>query len=135
MLQYEIDVPLFRLMEMIGQEGAVANYRACFDSIDRLGEISKEIKSGCGFEKKASLYFAAYKKDVSNLKKEFEVRQENDFPVKWLSPSAIDKKFGVKNTWGGILSEQGGVSMHFDWHTIFWTIIQRKDWKFMTKPI
>ncbi|WP_339715708.1 FAD-dependent oxidoreductase [uncultured Kriegella sp.] len=108
MLQYEIDTPLYRLIEMIGKEGAIANYQACFDSIDRLGEISKEINSACGFEKKESLYFAAFKKDVSNLQKEFEARKENGFPVKWLSASAIEKKFGVTNSWGGILSEQGG---------------------------
>lgn len=29
MLQYEIDVPLFKLIKKIGAEGAVANYRAC----------------------------------------------------------------------------------------------------------
>lgn len=64
MLQYEIDVPLYRLIEMIGEKGAVASYRACFDSIDDLGKIVEKVKSKCGFQKKKSLYFAALKKDV-----------------------------------------------------------------------
>ncbi len=108
MLQYEIDVPLHELIDMIGKDSAVDNYWACFNSIDTLHDISKSVKSKCGFKKKDSLYFAAYKKDVPKLKTEFEARKENGFPVKWLTSEEIEKKFGLKNTFGGILSKQGG---------------------------
>ena len=108
MLQYEIDVPLNELIEQIGEEGAVANYRACADSIDTLGKLSKKIKSVCGFEKKQSLYFAAYKKDVAALKEEFKIRKKYGFPVVWLEPDDIEKKYGLQNTFGGILSDCGG---------------------------
>jgi len=108
MLQYEIDVPLFELSEMIGKEGAEKAYWACYDSIDILGKVAKQIKSECGFKKKESLYFAAFKKDVPDLKKEFEARKSAKFPVKWLSAEEISKKFKIENTFGGILSEQGG---------------------------
>ena len=69
MLQYEIDVPLFELTEMIGKKGAVESYKACSKSIDDLEKISDEIKSTAGFERKKSLYFASKKKDISWLKK------------------------------------------------------------------
>lgn len=108
MLQYEIDVALFKLSEMIGKEGAEKSYWACYDSIDDLQNIAKEVKSDCGFEKKKSLYFAALKKDVPLLKKEFEARKTAGFPVKWLSEDDIKKQFKIENTFGGILSEQGG---------------------------
>ncbi|PKA98113.1 glycine/D-amino acid oxidase-like deaminating enzyme [Flavobacteriaceae bacterium MAR_2009_75] len=108
MLQYEIDVPLNELIEKIGEEGAVANYRACADSIDTLGKLSKKIKSVCGFDKKQSLYFAAYKKDVAALKEEFKTRKKYGFPVVWLEPDDIEKKYGLRNTFGGILSDIGG---------------------------
>ncbi|WP_027383331.1 NAD(P)/FAD-dependent oxidoreductase [Epilithonimonas caeni] len=108
MLQYEIDVPLFELSEMIGKEGAEKSYWACYNSIDDLQKIAKEVKSDCGFKKKQSLYFAALKKDVPDLKKEFEARKAAKFPVKWLSAEEISKKFKIDNTFGGILSEQGG---------------------------
>jgi len=108
MLQYEIDVALFKLSEMIGQEGAEKAYWACYNSIDDLQKISKEVKSDCGFAKKKSLYFAALKKDVPLLKKEFEARKAAKFPVKWLSEDEIKKQFKIENTFGGILSEQGG---------------------------
>lgn len=108
MLQYEIDVPLFELSEMIGTKGAEKSYWACYNSIDDLQKIAKEVKSDCGFRKKESLYFAAFKKDVDDLKKEFEARKSAKFPVKWLSAEEIKKKFKIDNTFGGILSEQGG---------------------------
>lgn len=108
MLQYEIDVPLYELAEMIGKEGAEKSYWACYDSIDDLQQIHNEVKSEAGFKKKKSLYFAAYKKDVAWLKKEFEARKSAKFPVKWLEAEEIEERFGLKNTFGGILSDQGG---------------------------
>ena len=108
MLQYEIDVPLHELMAQIGVDAAVANYKACSESIDTLGKLSKKIKSQCGFEKKQSLYYAAYKKDIPKLKKEFEARKQNGFLVTWLGADDIQKIYGLINTHGGILSEQGG---------------------------
>lgn len=108
MLQYEIDTPLYELIEMIGDEGATASYRACFDSIDELGRVVKQVKSKCGFAKKDSLYFAALKKDVEWLRKEFEAREERGFPVKWLEADEITKKYQLGKNYGGILSKQGG---------------------------
>ena len=107
MLQYEIDIPLFELTEMIGENGAVASYNACSKSIDDLEKISDEIKSTAGFERKKSLYFASKKKDVSWLKKEFVARKSAGFKVKWLEPEEIQKKYSLEKTFGGILSNQG----------------------------
>lgn len=107
MLQYEIDVPLYELIEKIGKDGAVESYKACAKSIDDLGKITEEIKSQSGFQKKDSLYFASKKKDLSSLKKEFEARKSTGFKVKWLESDEIQKKFGLQKTYGGILSKQG----------------------------
>ncbi|MGZ5284580.1 MAG: NAD(P)/FAD-dependent oxidoreductase [Kaistella sp.] len=107
MLQYEIDVPLYELTEMIGEKGAVASYEACSKSIDVLAEISNEIKSSAGFKTKKSLYFASKKKDLVWLEKEFEARKNAGFKVKWMDAAEIQKKFGFEKTYGGILSNQG----------------------------
>ncbi len=107
MLQYEIDVPLYELTEMIGEEGAVKSYLACFKSIDDLQKITKEIKSSAGFEKKKSLFFVAHKKEREWVQQEFTARENADLPVKWLSSEEIVEKFGIKETFGGILSDQG----------------------------
>ncbi|WBX98419.1 NAD(P)/FAD-dependent oxidoreductase [Chryseobacterium gambrini] len=107
MLQYEIDVPLFELIEKIGKKGAVASYKACSDSIDKLEKLTGEIKSNSGFKRKKSLYYASKKKDVVWLKKEFNARKDAGFKVKWLESDEVSKQFGFKNTYGGIVSEQG----------------------------
>jgi len=108
MLQYEIDTPLYELIEMIGEQAAIDSYWACFNSIDDLGKISKKIGPKCGFKKKDSLYFGALKKDVPWLMKEFQAREKHGFQVSWLEPTEIEEKFGMVGTYGGILSKQGG---------------------------
>jgi glycine/D-amino acid oxidase-like deaminating enzyme len=107
MLQYEIDVPLFELIEKIGEKGAVMSYKVCSDAIDKIEKLSEEIKSSSGFKKKKSLYFAAKKKDVSWLKKEFKARKNAGFDVKWLEADEVTKRFEFENTYGAILSKQG----------------------------
>jgi glycine/D-amino acid oxidase-like deaminating enzyme len=108
MLQYEIDTPLHDLIEKVGERGAVASYEACSKSIDQLGKVAQQIKSKAGFRKKDSLYFAALKKDVEGLKKEFDARKKAGFVVKWMEAGEIVKKYDLHETYGGILSRQGG---------------------------
>lgn len=108
MLQYEIDTPLGLLIEKIGEEGALAAYAACSQSIDTLGKICDSIHSQAGFSKKKSLYFAARKKDLNWLEKEYEIRKNAGYDVKWLEAEEIEAKFLLKTRYGGILSSQGG---------------------------
>lgn len=88
------------------RKGAVECYRACYRSIDDLGKLVKKIRSDSEFRKKQSLYFAALKKDIGWLRKECEARKEHDLTVKWLEADEIEKRYRLKNTFGGILSEQ-----------------------------
>ena len=107
MLQYEIDVPLYKLCELIGMEKAVSSYKACSRAIDQLEDIAKEITSEAGFQRKESLYFAAKRKDVAGLKKELEARAAAGFDVEWISKEDLSQRFGLEKTYGGILSQQG----------------------------
>lgn len=107
MLQYEIDIPLYQLMELIGEKGAIDSYKACFDSINQVETLVHKIKSNCGFKKKDSVYFAAFKKDVPWLQQELEARQKAGFPVAWLNADEILQRYGLHNTFGGIHSAQG----------------------------
>ena len=107
MLQYEIDVPLYELIDKIGEEGAVKAYKACSKSIDDLDKITQELNSEAGFERKESLYYASKKKDVSWLKKEFEARKNAGFNIKWIEKEEILERYEFENTFGGILSSQG----------------------------
>ncbi|KQC01587.1 FAD-binding oxidoreductase [Pedobacter sp. Hv1] len=106
MLQYEIDVPLYQLIKMVGEDGAVASYRACKDAIAQIGELVNEIKSACGFEFKKSLYFASKAKDLKWLTTEFETRKAKGFDVQWLNKAQIKTTYGLIAE-GGILSADG----------------------------
>lgn len=108
MLQYEIDIPLYKLIELIGTKGALASYKVCSDAIDRLDEITRNIKSESGFTKKDSLYYVARKKDLHWMKKEFEARKKAGYDVKWLEAETLIHTYGIHESYGGILSKQGG---------------------------
>lgn len=107
MLQYEIDVPLYELTDMIGLQGAVASYKACRDAIYKLRDLVATINSPCGFEQKDSLYFASKSKDLKWLAKEFEARKAAGFEVFWLKKEEIKERYGILAE-GGILSIDGG---------------------------
>lgn len=107
MLQYEIDVPLHELIARVGERDAVAAYRACSDSIDQLEVLCRKVARDTGFRRKRSLYYAAWKKDVPMLERELAAREAHGFTVRWMTPAAIKRRFGIEGTHGGILSEQG----------------------------
>lgn len=104
LLQYEIDVNLYDLCNMIGEEAAVDCYKAGIDAIKKIEKIVTSEKMNCGFKLKKSLYFAHDRKHKTILKKEFEIRDKHDLGVKWLNEADIMNKYGLKS-YGGILSK------------------------------
>ena len=105
LLQYEIDTPLTALTEMYGREKAERAYHLCNDAITKLGMIAKKLNFK-DFRMRDSLYFAAYKKDVPFLQKEFEARKAAGFDVEFLDAAAIKKMYGFTSP-GAILSHHG----------------------------
>lgn len=94
LLQYEIDIPLYKLSSLIGVKNAARSYWLCQEAIDKLIHVATEI----GFtdiQKKKSLYYAAAKKDVANLKKEFEARKQQGFRVQYLDEAAVFQMTGI----------------------------------------
>lgn len=108
MLQYEIDVPLYQLIEMRGHETAAASYRECEKSIFKLKKIAEEIKSDCHFEFKKSIWFTSEKKKKTLLENEFEARKAHQFDVNWLDEQAltnlgVNAKFGIESLSGAVV--------------------------------
>lgn len=108
LLQYEIDVPLYELIEKVGKEKAERAYWLCSEAIDTIAAITKALDFN-DFEFKKSLYFAAYKKDVALLKKEYQARKTAGFEVRFLDKDAIQSEFGFAAP-AAILSEKGGLT-------------------------
>jgi glycine/D-amino acid oxidase-like deaminating enzyme len=105
LLQYEIDIPLYKLIDMIGKEKAQRAYQLCGEAITKLGQLTKKVGIEY-FESKKSLYYAAYKKDVTWLKKEYEARKEAGFKVDYLEADDVKKQFAFEAP-GAILSQLG----------------------------
>lgn len=106
LLQYELDEPLYSLIDRVGEHAAVNTYREGVKAIQKLGRIVKALNIVCDFGVKKSLYVARIAKDASWLAKEFECRRKFDFDVRWLTESQLHSEFGVEG-FGGILSEIG----------------------------
>jgi len=103
MLQYEIDVPLHKLMKQVGEPAAVGSYRGCVDAINVLEDLADSTGTESGFKRKQSLYFAHRSAKVEMLQTEFETRQQHGFRVEWLDAAALRQRFDLEAP-GAILS-------------------------------
>ena len=104
MLQYEIDVPIHQLTEMIGEDAAAACYKAGIKAIKKLSRLVCNLKLECGFEKKQSLYVAHNKNAVTDLENDFVIRNKHGLGVKWLTAEMVKNQYGIE-CFGAILSE------------------------------
>jgi glycine/D-amino acid oxidase-like deaminating enzyme len=95
LLQYEIDTPLYKLSGLIGEKAAVQAYRLCREAIGKLGVVAAKIGFS-DFQKKKSLYFAAAKKDILHLKKEYIARKREGFNVQYMEGDTVFKKTGIE---------------------------------------
>lgn len=107
MLQYEIDVPLYKLIELRGLDCAVSSYRECEDAIFEVKRIIDDIKSNCPFEFKKSIYFSATQKGIVDIAEEFKTRKKHGFNVSWLDKEALNE-LGL-DAYAGIESESGAI--------------------------
>lgn len=94
LLQYDIDRPLFELIEMMGEKKAVRAYELSLTALEDLEKIAAHLKCD-DFEPRLSIRFARYKKDVSLLEREFLARDRNGFDVELWDETQIAKHFTV----------------------------------------
>jgi len=66
LLQYEIDTPLHKLVDMVGEHNAVHSYLLCAQAIERLGTIASSIGVE-GFNERPSLQYASKRSHVNAL--------------------------------------------------------------------
>lgn len=73
LLQYEIDVSLVRLGELIGVRDAQIAYTLSKQSIDRLSELVTRLGIVCDFQRKTSIHLAADRRSAELLADEARV--------------------------------------------------------------
>ena len=106
LLQYEIDNPLHQLINLVGEKNAVRSYLLCRQAILDIKKIGEQLKDPGLFSQKPSFQFASFKKDITDLKKEYSLRKKAGFLLQWLEEKDIQKKFGFTKS-AGILSQDG----------------------------
>jgi glycine/D-amino acid oxidase-like deaminating enzyme len=95
-LQYEIDVPLCKMTEMVGEDFASRAYQASLESIKDVGKVLKEANVNADYKPLSSVWLASYKKDVKLLEEEFEIREKHGLPVQFLSDKEVWKQHHIQ---------------------------------------
>jgi glycine/D-amino acid oxidase-like deaminating enzyme len=94
LLQYEIDTPLHKLVDLVGERNAVRSYQLCAQAIERLGGIASAIGVE-RFAERPSLQYASKRGHVNALVKEQKVRTANGLPCVFLDEqSEVHKVLG-----------------------------------------
>ena len=106
LLQYEIDVPLYELINKIGEKNATRSYHLCREAIHIMASLAHKLRVKDGFRTKSSFQFASFLKHQTNLQKEFSLRKKIGFRVQWLDEKDIRDRYGFRKP-GGILSADG----------------------------
>lgn len=124
LLQYELDIPLCKLNDIIGLDDAVRTYQLCAKAIGKLKIIANEIGLD-DFENKKSLFFADNKKHVQLIKDEYRIRKENNFNVEFLENAEIKKEYNFSSP-AAILSDTAAETNAYKFtHLLHQSIIKK----------
>ena len=83
LLQYEPDVPLHRLTDMIGETSAVRIYRAFLEALPAIAAIDRRLGGAHGFARAESLQGASRATHATRLERECRLRLLHGFDVEF----------------------------------------------------
>lgn len=93
LLQYELDVPLAELVKKIGEDEAVAAYRACREAIAGFDQLVSDLGEDCGFAWRPSLTLASRRRHGDELQREFELRTRHGFDAEFWDRKKLARHF------------------------------------------
>lgn len=94
-LQYEIDVPLYKLAKDIGNKKAVSTYHASLKSIKHLETVFEKTRIDAEFLRVPTLLLASNRMGLRELKEEYQIRKENKLPVDFLESNDLQNKYQI----------------------------------------
>lgn len=94
-LQYEIDIPLSKMVDIVGKDIAVNAYKASLQSIGDIEDVLQSTGVKPGFKKVPSLYLASNKTGLRLLEKEYTIRKENGLPVTYLDSAELKRQHHI----------------------------------------
>lgn len=83
-LQYELDIPLHKLLDKVSEKTAVVAYRSSLQSINDIEAVFRKTKIDAEFERKPCLYLASDKKGYKEIARECKTRKKYGLPVTML---------------------------------------------------
>lgn len=95
-LQYEIDVPLHKLADLIGLEQARGAYFESLYAIDKLEAVFKEVGFDPDFERVPSILVAHNRKGKKLIEKEFSARKNAGLPVEFIDKQTLLTEHSLK---------------------------------------
>lgn len=111
LLQYEIDVPMHKLANFVGEKNAVLSYQRCIEAINKIEQICKKLPLPTGFERKPSIYCASRKADLEGLDLEFAMRQKHGIRVARWDKSDVARAFPHFQSPGALYSPHDGAQV------------------------
>ncbi len=94
-LQYEIDVPLSQLIKDIGEEKAVAAYKASLQSITDLEQTFEKLGINPDFKRVPTLFLADSRKGFQLIKAEYKAREKHGLPVRFIDEKELKSDFNL----------------------------------------
>lgn len=94
-LQYEIDVPLYKLLKKVKEQTAVMAYQQSLQSITDIEEVFRKTKIDAEFERKPTLYLASDKSGYKELQEEYKARKKYGLPVSFLEQDILQKEYDI----------------------------------------
>jgi glycine/D-amino acid oxidase-like deaminating enzyme len=121
LLQYEVDVPLRKLVQQIGAAKANRSYQLCLLAINKLESLVKKLHLHCEFETKPSLFLARTKKEIPELREEFQLRKKLGIQLDFWDETEIEKHFSFSRS-AALFSRDGG---QVDPHRLTYGLLDR----------
>jgi glycine/D-amino acid oxidase-like deaminating enzyme len=94
-LEYQTDLDLGDLRDLIGLENSVRAYRACQKAIDAIEQMAKDL-GDVGFERRDGFYYSPDKEGVELINQEFRLRKHNDLGVEYFDKVEAAERFSFE---------------------------------------
>jgi glycine/D-amino acid oxidase-like deaminating enzyme len=95
MIQHEIDVPLHKLAQSMGEADAMAAWRRSAKAVADLSSLAGMLGVNCAMERKKTLFLAGDEMGMRALKTETEMRLAAGLEADYLDHHAVLSEFGI----------------------------------------
>lgn len=125
LLQYELDLSLQRLSELIGPADAARAYQLCFETIGQLEVIAQSLPLDVGFRRRQSLQLASRRRDAAMLRQEHALRLKRGFKVDLLEKRELKSRFGLTHAAALLTHDAAEVDPYLFTHALLQRAISR----------